>query len=121
MTVDHARNVGRPVLVIGEDGEYFYYLTLTSQVPGKKIASFHRMIDSEYDFLKPSYVNLKNIYRHEIFGYEEYGQLMEDDMLNIVDDLIKYQTSHTSDEYFQELLPIMKKNLEKYQGKQKIK
>ena len=77
-----------PCLIISEDEENFYYLTLTSQIPYRSLADKYYKLkrNNDNNLKKESYVNLRYIYKKPICWIEEVGFVNED----ILKDLFTY-------------------------------
>jgi len=78
--IDHCKK--RPAVVIAEDDENFYYLTMTSK---KKDISY-----SYNDGKKDQYVRFEYIYNKEIYGAVEVNRLDDNNLLNLLIEFYNY-------------------------------
>jgi len=111
--LDHAYKIGRPVLIFAEDEEYMYYFTMTSKGLNKYGKKFNDVfeINMNHCGLKDSYINVCEIYRKKIHGYEELGYLDDNDMANLLKYFRYYQEHINKDEYYDEVSPIINEYL----------
>lgn len=85
-SLDHAPR--RPALVISEDDEFFYYLTLSSS-PGKGRIKFNT-------HNRVQYVEKRNIYKKHIYGAEEVDATPDKELLKV---LLAFYDFHKDKEY----------------------
>ena len=82
--LDHAYSIGRPCLLIYNDEEYDYFLTISSKIKTKSYAfDYYKLCPDDFMFLykyeniknmKDSdyahgFINLRNIYKKRVSGY----------------------------------------------------
>lgn len=110
--VDHAPK--RPVVIIAEDDDNFYYLTLTkdSRKPHTKFS----YITSNG---QTSYVTLENIYQKRIFGTKELDCLQGETLLELLMDFYKYQsTTKKTDPLFKKIEKLILEKIKELTIKQ---
>ena len=83
--IDHCRK--RPAIVIAEDSENFYYLTLTS-TKGKDFRQF-----KFHNKNKESYITLENIYEKKIYGAIERERLSDKQLLELLQKFYNYHVN----------------------------
>ena len=97
--VDHAYAKGRPAVIIAEDEEYMYYLLISSTFNKKKNYRDVYFL-KENNLPKKSVVQLKDIYRRRICGFQECGYVDSDEMDNMLKYFYYCQLHIHKDEYF---------------------
>lgn len=83
--IDHCRK--RPAIVIAEDSENFYYLTLTS-TKGKDFRQFKFRRKN-----KESYITLESIYEKKIYGAIEREKLSDKQLLELLQKFYNYHVN----------------------------
>lgn len=83
--IDHCKK--RPAIVIAEDSENFYYLTLTS-TKGKDFRQFKFRSKN-----KESYITLENIYEKKIYGAIERERLSDKQLLELLQKFYNYHVN----------------------------
>lgn len=79
--IDHSKR--RPALVIAEDDDSFYYITLTSK-SGKGCVQYYT--EGE----KKQFVQIRHIYSKEIYGAIEVSRVSDSDLFDILIKLCKF-------------------------------
>ena len=111
--IDHCKK--RPSVVIAEDDEFFYYLTMTSK--NKDISYLYN------DGKKDQYIRFEYLYKKEIYGALEVGRLDDINLLNLLIEFYNYHQDKNENDFKKIEKNILKfiKELTIENKKQKIK
>ena len=118
----------RPAVVVGEDSDYFYYVTMSSK-KGRFMFSYDtdKYITPQGKIImlssnRTQYIEIRNIYKHVICGFAEIDCLEEQTYLELLKSLKKYHTEIGKNKVSEWdcLEPLVDQQITKLQSKKTI-
>lgn len=127
MELDHAWSHGRPCLILFEDNEYYYFLTITSteRFSPKYVKQYFKIEENDYKYRYKSrytnkflnkknssnsilkgWVNLENIYKIPIYGLDALGKIKFDFYKNVVQRLKEYHKNENLNELMEKVINV---------------